>query len=1237
MLLTSSPRSTAVDTGLVEHLVEQAADGPLDPESLQERAQVQLSTVPPGSVQEARLRYQTGVALVARQAYRQAIPWLRRSLQLEPGRAHAHYLLGYCLARQADWAGALQAQQRSCGLKPDLADAWYEQGRAALELGQESLAQLALERAAQLRPAWQAALAVGHCARVRRALREGVEVAAIAIRVARDTDSLPSWLLLEWCELAGDLLLAGNLRGARLLLDALAYVPARESACRQSLPQRPALVLLAVIVLLEPGDPSVPEGLSGALRESRCLPASAEEQSLWSSLLEPALALVLARWPQLPRPEQPVWQQEMLRPLLAVLPLLRPQSAADSPAQAGLQRLLAAGTETDGQRLLQRLQQDPDPLSCEWLPDVLKQWLPVNPGQQSDPALTGSLRLHLDRYLEGLSQLMLERPSRLVRLPGQESEALALRRRLLQALIAANAAMARLDGQPAAPQRLGPRRRWLLLANTDLPQCFLYRVEQKRQQLERLGCQVRVVLREQLDHWTYTPELLWADALVVCRMAATHQVLRAMAAARRFGLSVYYDIDDLLFDAEHCPPPLASYGGTITPLQHRLLGLDQPLFAEAMALADGLIVSTETLAERWCQLHPNGDWPIAVLPNLAPPELLRRQVLVSESPRSLPAATTPEPLRLVFASGTAAHKQAWRDELAPALAYLLAADSLLELDVLGQVQLPEPLLPYAERIRCHPYSDYASYLARLAEADIGLVVLEPGIYTDAKSAIRWMEFSLLGVASVLSPTATYRQIIRDGEEALFARGAAAWVRAIGSLINDPGRRLAIARRARQKALQLFGPHRAGAFWLPLIQGPGATEPVGWPAKRKLLVINVFFAPQSVGGATRVAQDQVRELIERAGDRYEITVLCADHSPWQRNNDVISLDCHGWHGARVVRLSLPPRPWSWHHDGPVESFCRQWFAEEGFDLIHAHCLQILSAAPLRVASELGIPYLVTIHDGWWLSPQLFLTTRLGAPVDPADPLGHHDHPAELSDEQRAADLERRRDLELVLAGARARLVVSEAFAQVYAQAGIGDLSVLTNDWQPMVQTGPGRRPQRLPLRFCFVGGMALHKGYAVLKTALLRHRLADAGAGAQLTVIDSTLQPHEHYDLNWNGTPVLFRPSVPMDAMASFYGEQDVLLAPSIWPESFGLVTREALSAGLWVVASSIGALAEPIIPGVNGHTVPPGDADALGQVLLELCREHPTPKPLQEPVAGSRAVDHLLELYDCVAAAGHKG
>ena len=178
-----------------------------------------------------------------------------------------------------------------------------------------------------------------------------------------------------------------------------------------------------------------------------------------------------------------------------------------------------------------------------------------------------------------------------------------------------------------------------------------------------------------------------------------------------------------------------------------------------MRACDGAIVSTATLAHRWRQLNPGQ--PVLQLANLIPP--------ICKPPSARPAATPRSP-RLVVASGTSAHKQIWIEELAPALAKLLGRHPQLQLDLLGELQLPLVLLPFAERIRCHPFSDYATYVQRLGKADIGLAALEPGLHTDAKSAIRWMEFSLCGLASVLSPTATYTELLEDGVHARFARG-----------------------------------------------------------------------------------------------------------------------------------------------------------------------------------------------------------------------------------------------------------------------------------------------------------------------------------------------------------------------------------------------------------------------------------------------------------------------------------
>jgi glycosyltransferase involved in cell wall biosynthesis len=69
--------------------------------------------------------------------------------------------------------------------------------------------------------------------------------------------------------------------------------------------------------------------------------------------------------------------------------------------------------------------------------------------------------------------------------------------------------------------------------------------------------------------------------------------------------------------------------------------------------------------------------------------------------------------------------------------------------------------------------------------------------------------------------------------------------------------------------------------------------------------------------------------------------------------------------------------------------------------------------------------------------------------------------------------------------------------------------------------------------------------------------------------------------------------VPQDQVHELYAETDVLLAPSIWPESFGLVAREALQAGCWVVASDRGAMGEDVTPGANGFVVDVSTVEGL--------------------------------------------
>lgn len=69
------------------------------------------------------------------------------------------------------------------------------------------------------------------------------------------------------------------------------------------------------------------------------------------------------------------------------------------------------------------------------------------------------------------------------------------------------------------------------------------------------------------------------------------------------------------------------------------------------------------------------------------------------------------------------------------------------------------------------------------------------------------------------------------------------------------------------------------------------------------------------------------------------------------------------------------------------------------------------------------------------------------------------------------------------------------------------------------------------------------------------------------------------------------------ALAEFYRGARIIVVPSIWPETFGMVAAEAMSHGIPVIVSRIGGLQYSIRDGESGLLVEPGDAADLADKI----------------------------------------
>jgi phosphatidylinositol alpha-mannosyltransferase len=185
----------------------------------------------------------------------------------------------------------------------------------------------------------------------------------------------------------------------------------------------------------------------------------------------------------------------------------------------------------------------------------------------------------------------------------------------------------------------------------------------------------------------------------------------------------------------------------------------------------------------------------------------------------------------------------------------------------------------------------------------------------------------------------------------------------------------------------------------------------------------------------------------------------------------------------------------------------------------------------------------------------------------------------------------------------RIAVSEAAAWTGARFYGGHYRVIPNgvDLGPTPVLRPALAPTaQRPLRLVFVGASVERKGLSVLLRAFeaLREHLP-----VTLTVVGATEAEVAPLLVDSSGVTALGK--VPEAVKAECIATADLLVAPSLGGESFGMVLTEAFAAGTPVIASDIPGYRDVVHHGVEGLLVGPGDAAGLARSLRDLALDPP--------------------------------
>jgi len=412
---------------------------------------------------------------------------------------------------------------------------------------------------------------------------------------------------------------------------------------------------------------------------------------------------------------------------------------------------------------------------------------------------------------------------------------------------------------------------------------------------------------------------------------------------------------------------------------------------------------------------------------------------------------------------------------------------------------------------------------------------------------------------------------------------------------------------------------------------------------RVLYVANGFPPTALGGVEVSVYEIARSMARRG---HEVWVFCRESDFDRPDYEILEEETEGIHIVRVVNDFKGSRRFADTYQDPrIEALFAAFLDRTRPDLVHVHHLIGLSARLPLYAHACGIPTAMTLHDFWLLCHRVHLLDRWGRacggprqggdcprciggrsalslltalrwakPWLPARLWGwlqRRSGGASLAPWMDADERAFRECLEIfheAMSRCALLLAPSAFVAQTFARNGLAPSTIrvlpLGIDLPDRETEAPGSpRPWKGHLRLGYIGWFQPPKGVHLLLRVF--RRLPYPHVSLHLF---GPFDPRNPYcrallpQIQADPRIQIHGPFPPTDR-SRIYRAIDLLVIPSLSPETFSRVAREALAYGVPVVATRVGALPEAIHDGVNGFLVPPGDAEALETILRQIAEE----------------------------------
>lgn len=364
----------------------------------------------------------------------------------------------------------------------------------------------------------------------------------------------------------------------------------------------------------------------------------------------------------------------------------------------------------------------------------------------------------------------------------------------------------------------------IMAIERDVTACNYYRILSPLNALDEQGlAEVYFIKEAQLGEPAAHQLMIQSDVIVFSR-PSTKEWFNFIKACRKIGKIVVTDYDDDPFNTSPMNPYYQHVG--IEEVVYQWAdGTQEKLWSEDMVSAGGkkifniernihhrdmfrlnfkkadiVTCTTDVLRQEFLKINPN----VEVLPNLIDPDFYPQgQEFVKKE------------IRIGWQGGASHYEDLWM--IRPAIVEVLKKHKNAKFVYAGDMRFVGLFKDVPkDQLEMLPWISHSAYPFRLfsMNLDIGLCPVIDNVFNRNKSAIKWMEYSTVGAASIASKIPPYSPVIEDRQTGILAgEDPKEWLEAMDELIMNRSLRQKLAENAKDEVFKNHNIHSKAHLWL----------------------------------------------------------------------------------------------------------------------------------------------------------------------------------------------------------------------------------------------------------------------------------------------------------------------------------------------------------------------------------------------------------------------------------------